>query len=179
MGEKNKMAYKIPSKKLKEKKISYQIINGEKADLNVRGYYLTVSEYSELLDKYRFKPYGTQVSKEDIEEIISKRNKVGKVEIYYKKNPDFREVSELNKESFKEEYVKLPKNESETDLEEIYTKYNQYSTNPYSEENDEGQKTIKSLGLHHTSMSVGDIIKTPKGYYAVANFGFKKIKWKE
>jgi len=66
--------FKVKNKSSREKKTeSYKVFNGEVADIKVRDYYLTSSEYIELLHKYRNKPLGTQVSIEDIQEVISKR----------------------------------------------------------------------------------------------------------
>ncbi|MDB4330291.1 hypothetical protein N9948_01045 [bacterium] len=42
----------------------------------------------------------------------------------------------------------------------------------------EANNLIRSKGLTHTSMSVGDIIKNNKGYHIVAGIGFKKIELK-
>ena len=41
-----------------------------------------------------------------------------------------------------------------------------------------GQAHIRSLGVRHTSMSVGDIIRFGKNFYIVADHGFKKIAWR-
>lgn len=42
--------------------------------------------------------------------------------------------------------------------------------------NGEAKSLIRSLGLSHTSMSVGDIIKNKKGAYFVDDMGFKLLK---
>lgn len=80
--------------------------------------------------------------------------------------------------------TKLPKKEIVTDEEfgnldfdRIYAKYNNYATNPYSSDNDAGQKTLKRLKVRHTSMSVGDMLKINKRFYVVANRGFKRVKF--
>jgi len=60
-------------------------------------------------------------------------------------------------------------------LEKIFSKYNQYKSNPYSTEN-KGQHIIKNKSVHHTTMSVEDVIKVGKTYYVVAGQGFKRLK---
>lgn len=41
--------------------------------------------------------------------------------------------------------------------------------------NGEARDLIKSLGLSHTSMSVGDFIENPRGdFYRIEGFGFEK-----
>lgn len=76
----------------------------------------------------------------------------------------------------------LPKKESvsanlKLSFEKLFAEYNNYKVNPYSSENDVGQTTLKKLGLDHTSMSVGDVIRVDNRYWMVADTGFKMIKF--
>ena len=80
--------------------------------------------------------------------------------------------------------TKLPKKESVTsteidnlDFDRIFAKYNDYTRNPYSSDNDVGQKTLKRLKVRHTSMSVGDMLKINNIFFVVANRGFKIVKF--
>ena len=59
-------------------------------------------------------------------------------------------------------------------LEDVYAKYNNYDANPYSAQNG-GQQVLKEIGVNHTSMMVGDVIKVGEEYYVVSGFGFKKL----
>jgi len=114
------MAYKIKNKPAKEKKKAekYMVVDGEIADIGVRGYYLTSSEYIELLDKYREKPLGTQASIEDIQEIVAKRDSSFKITPEKKENAssflnaNYTKI-ELNKFSDKEIEDILRKNKKE------------------------------------------------------------------
>ena len=63
----------------------------------------------------------------------------------------------------------------EASLNKIYAKYNEYKSNPYSSDN-KGQHIIKEKSVHHTTMSVEDVIKVGKTYYVVAGQGFKRLK---
>jgi len=87
----------------------------------------------------------------------------------------------LKENFFRTYWRKMPikemvnENKLDSSLETIFAKYNDYSTNPYSSENN-GQRIIKEKGVHHTSMSVEDVVKVGKTYYVVAGLGFKKLK---
>jgi hypothetical protein len=91
---------------------------------------------------------------------------------YEDKYPD---LNRLDKE-----YVKLPisfeinENEAiETELDKIFATLNE-DENPMG--TPEMQQWIKDNGLKHTSMSVGDIIKSKKGFYVCKNIGWKKLE---
>jgi len=79
---------------------------------------------------------------------------------------------------FRKNWVELPYKEKvvsktlRADLESIFAKYNMGS-NPLSSQ--KGQDFLKMNGLHHTSMSVGDVIKAGHRYFIVANRGFKRL----
>lgn len=83
---------------------------------------------------------------------------------------------------FKKHWKKLPIKERvskdikkrEEVLEVLFSKYNMYATNPYSNENDPGQKTLKRLKVRHTTMMIGDVIEIDNSYYIVTTDGFLK-----
>ena len=83
---------------------------------------------------------------------------------YEKKYPD---LNKLN-----EEYVKLPIEFEEEDMDEIFSILNS-DKNPMG--TIEMQQWIKNNGLKHTSMSVGDIIKSDKGFYVCEDIGWKRL----
>lgn len=82
---------------------------------------------------------------------------------------------------FRKRYRRLPIKENvytdklQTEMERLFSKYNQYSENPYSADNDPGQRMIRSAGIKHTSMSIGDVIKVRGQHWIVANMGFRKL----
>ncbi len=67
-------------------------------------------------------------------------------------------------------------------LDAIFAIFNNYATNPLADGNGDGQALIRSLGVSHTSMSVGDIIEyidaneNKSEAYRVALFGFNKLQ---
>jgi len=73
-----------------------------------------------------------------------------------------------------EQVKKIPE-----DLEVIFSKYNSDSRNPIATPT--GQESIKSRGIHHTSMSIGDVVRVvrsgnkPDDYFITANVGFRKL----
>lgn len=83
---------------------------------------------------------------------------IGFFRTYYRTLPIKEEIKNLN------------------DLEKIYAKYNNYSSNPYSSDNDPGQPVIKKLGVRHTSMSIGDAVKVEGKYFIVCGIGFKRLE---
>ena len=58
-----------------------------------------------------------------------------------------------------------------TDLEEVFFALQGENWSP----NGEANGFIRSKGLWHTSMSIGDVVKVGGNYYAVAGMGFNKI----
>jgi len=59
-----------------------------------------------------------------------------------------------------------------SDLDSVYTQMQGEIWSP----NGEARQLIKSLGLSHTSMSVGDVIETPDGkFHEVDSIGFREI----
>lgn len=64
-----------------------------------------------------------------------------------------------------------PNISNESNLEALFEKYNDYNTNPCT------QDELKERGIRHTSMVIGDIIRIKNNYYMVAGVGFRKIRW--
>jgi len=103
----------------------------------------------------------------------------GDIEIWYAKHSDWLIWEYKNKslpeteDQLKESHILLG-NINITDLNEIYHKLQ----GEYWSPNGEARELVKSLGLNHTSMSVGDIIKfKAKGIaFIVKNLGFQEIK---
>ena len=62
-------------------------------------------------------------------------------------------------------------------LEEVYSEMQGENWSPHGEQ----REYIKSLGIGHTSMSIGDIIFSWDGhkYYMVTNFGFEDLGIRE
>jgi len=58
-----------------------------------------------------------------------------------------------------------------TDINKIFSNFQGDSWSP----NGEARNLIKSKGLSHTSMSVGDVVKVSGKVYIVDNFGFKEL----
>ena len=92
------------------------------------------------------------------------------------------EVIEVPKGYFRMFWRKLPihepfnhKMDANKQLERIFAKYNLYSSNPYSSDNDPGQTMIHARGVHHTSMSIGDVIRVGDTNYIAVAEGFKKL----
>lgn len=88
----------------------------------------------------------------------------------------------LSKEFFNEHWKELPiaetiNDDSESSLESLFAKYNDYDANPLSHQNG-GQGIVKQLGVH-TSMSIEDIIEVGGIFYMVFGVGFKRIVWKD
>ncbi len=87
----------------------------------------------------------------------------------------------VTKDDVEKFWVKMPITETlvvddiDRALNHLFAKYNTYSNNPYSDENDEGQTMLRSSGAHHTSMSVNDLICIDNTYYIVKNHGFEAI----
>jgi hypothetical protein len=84
-------------------------------------------------------------------------------------------VKAPTKKVFKEDYAAVWESDATgMPLEFLFKKFNLPEINPLSTE--VGQNKLRALGVKHTSMSVGDIVKNEKGYWIVDNMGFRKIK---
>lgn len=117
-------------------------------------------------------------------------NEPGDTEIWYEKEInfdgwDFREQIYDEDSGYRDEYIKkkgeridpnnLEKTHSllgkikETDLDKIYNMLNSWGNG------DETNQFLKDKGVHHTSMSIGDIIKIDDKVFFVDENGFKDI----
>lgn len=101
----------------------------------------------------------------------------------YKKihyNDENVDVIDMPTYMFRKYYRMLPQKETvnssdvERSLERIYMKYNLSDKNPLA--TDSGQAILKSKGLRHTSMMIGDVVKFDNKYYIVAGHGFLKMR---
>ena len=88
----------------------------------------------------------------------------GDTEIWYAKEPDFRITS---KPDLARDFVLLGKIQA-TDLDEIYS----IMQGDYWSPRGEARDLIRGLGLHHTSMSVGDVIVVGGEMCQVDAYGF-------
>lgn len=87
----------------------------------------------------------------------------------------------ITKAEFKKYWVLLPKTELISDKnikDKIFYKYNRYSQNPYSDENDPGQSILKGLDVRHTTMMIGDVMKVNNIHYIVTIDGFARLNIK-
>jgi len=74
-------------------------------------------------------------------------------------------------EEFEEAYVEVKAVKS-LSLEQVWWHMQGMNWSPYGE----ARELIRSKGLKHTSMSVGDVIKDPTGtYWRVEDLGFKQL----
>lgn len=95
---------------------------------------------------------------------------------YYAKEPTFMEDADLIIGDLANTHVRVRELEADS-LENAYMLSQGEMWSP----NGEARGLIQSLGLHHTSMSVGDVLVTLNGkgesvrYYQVANTGFKEV----
>ena len=100
----------------------------------------------------------------------------GNTEIWYVKpdnSRDFRyadEIADWNSNTLKDTHVLLGTT-NETNVEKIWMMMQGENWSPRGEAN----QFIQSKGLWHTSMDLGDIIKTKDGFFMVTASGFKKL----
>lgn len=99
----------------------------------------------------------------------------GKTEVWYMKPTSFTRFitgAELPSISdLKDTHILLGKIKS-TDKETIYTALQGDFWSPSGE----ARSLISKLGLRHTSMSIGDVLKIGNKYYAISSAGFKELK---
>ena len=88
--------------------------------------------------------------------------------IFYAKDPSFRVSKE--KPNLKKDYVYLG-SIKETDLEKIFHLMQAEIWSPYGE----ARELIIGKGLHHTSISVGDVVVINGMMYQVDMIGFKEF----
>lgn len=84
-------------------------------------------------------------------------------------------VFSMPKKFFEEnyEYISRYELQSKEDMPSLFSIYNQDHLNPLS--TPEGQARIRSSGVRHTSMSVGDIVKIDGKYFIVAPIGWREV----
>jgi len=100
------------------------------------------------------------------------REKLQRYEVFYARNPTFREHIPRTLGEILSNYVKVA-DVWATSLEEVYAKMQGFNWSPRGEANE----YIKRLGLSHTSMSVGDLVRDSRGnWYVCANVGFIPFK---
>ncbi len=93
--------------------------------------------------------------------------------VYYKYHPTFREDENLSERNYLKTHTFLMFVTAKN-LDEVYYKSQGEVWSPRGE----GNSTIKKLGLNHTSMSIGDLIRDMNTHilYEVASEGFREIK---
>lgn len=100
----------------------------------------------------------------------------GDVAVWYRKNFTdnvLNAISKISKESIEKTHIKLGEIAGHENFEEIFNAMQGETWSP----NGEARELIKSLGLDHTSMSVGDIIQSSSGRLLLVDFaGFAEIK---
>lgn len=104
---------------------------------------------------------------------IKKKSKV----YYWKKGTSLKYMVEgkiPTKKEFEKDYVKLPVETSETNLDEIWEDYN-IGKSKHKMGQKKNQDWLKEHGLSHTTMSVGDIIKVGNKHFIVKHEGWKEI----
>ncbi len=69
-------------------------------------------------------------------------------------------------------YVSLGTINTDADLESLFSLFQGENWSP----NGEARDLIKSKGLTHTSMSVGDVVRTGDAYWLVDFIGFKRVQ---
>ena len=91
--------------------------------------------------------------------------------------PDTNEIEKTHTLMTASDYFDLPDNKINFEfngtesLELLYSAYQGHNWSPTGE----ARLLIKALGLNHTSMSMGDIIKVDDVFYMVDTFGFTDI----
>ena len=96
----------------------------------------------------------------------------GETEIWYMKHPIYHDsaFAMIDPSDLGATHVKLG-NISATDLNEAYETMQGHTWSPVGK----AREFIKALGICHTSMSIGDVIRTEKGTWMVAGMGFKEF----
>lgn len=92
---------------------------------------------------------------------------------YYAVNPSFKSDSVTAEEVRDENIYKKVKEVEADNLDQVFMKMQGEVWSPEGE----ARELILSLGLHHTSMSVGDVIEDldNDALYVVAPFGFRML----
>lgn len=94
--------------------------------------------------------------------------------VWYKVKPTFNESDvPKNLSVLIEKYRMVRKLNIEPDFEKVFLMMQGEIWSPKGE----AKSHIKWLGLHHTSMSVGDLIRVKKGnWWIITNLGFNRVK---
>lgn len=92
----------------------------------------------------------------------------GNTKIYYQKN--FTHLPLVKKDTFNETHILVGEIE-ETDLEAIFEMMQGEMWSP----NGEARDLIRSLGIQHTSMSVGDAVQIEDKIFVVDILGFTEL----
>lgn len=96
-----------------------------------------------------------------------------KAKVWYAKNFTGFVNLDVKKETLEETHVFVKEVEYIEDIEYVFCRMQAEQWSP----NGEARDLIKSLGLQHTSMSVGDIVEAENGeLYQAAMFGWLKLK---
>lgn len=94
--------------------------------------------------------------------------------VWYAKKPVF-STENVTIESMKETHLAIPHEfNNEKTLDAIWMILNDYATNPLSAENG-GQGWLIENNMHHTSMSIGDIIERDGKFYICADEGWETL----
>jgi hypothetical protein len=81
------------------------------------------------------------------------------------------------KEDFEKDYVKLPVETEEKELEQIWHDYN-VGKSKHKLGTEKIQDWIRDHDLSHTSMSIGDVVQKNGDFYIARDVGWEKLKWK-
>lgn len=90
--------------------------------------------------------------------------------IWYRKDPTFQPDHELTEERIKRTHVLVQEIEADN-IEDAYWKMQGENWSP----NGEARPLITRLGLHHTSMSVGDVIEYQNQFWQVDYSGWNPV----
>ena len=100
--------------------------------------------------------------------------------------PDAGESIRLPKEKFAKWWRKMAEvnvsdNDAKNDISGLLEHlWGQFNDDGYGAKNPlatpQGQAKVKASGTHHTSMSIGDVIKVGTNYYIAVSVGFAKLK---
>ncbi len=107
-------------------------------------------------------------------------HKVKKSKVYYwkkDKSMDYMvEGKTPTKEEFERDYVKLPVETKEKELEQIWEDFN-IGKSHHKLSTKEMQDWIRDNSVGHTSMSIGDVVQKNGDFYIAKDIGWKKLKW--
>jgi len=90
--------------------------------------------------------------------------------VWYRKDPTFFFDEKLTKEQIEKTHVRLMDLEAKS-IDDVFSKMQGEVWSP----NGEARGLIRSKGLRHTSMSVGDVIEENGRFFQVDFFGFREV----